>query len=125
MHLNSSGGECVMNEKAVLLQKQDYNILTASGFTAVQQLPEPNYRRFYYNNKKPNIISNSFNIYDSFVGVGDVFSKHSSGSLSPSHLYSWVWSGSRFRLWCSAERCGRAAPSGDRGYSGTSPCGCT
>lgn len=47
MHLNSSGGESVMNEKAVLLQKQDYNILTASGFTAVQQLPEPNYRRFY------------------------------------------------------------------------------
>lgn len=27
MHLNSSGGESVMNEKAVLLQKQGYNIL--------------------------------------------------------------------------------------------------
>lgn len=74
--------------------------------------------------RKHNITSNLFNIYEPFVGVGDVFSKHSSESLSSSYLYSWVWSGSRFHLWCSAGHCGRAAPSGDRGYSGTSPCGC-
>lgn len=51
MHLNSSGGECVMDEKPFYKNKVN-NVLTASGLTAVQQLLQPNYRRFYSNNKK-------------------------------------------------------------------------